>query len=218
MKNGQGFILVYSITSQATFNDLIDIKDQIMRVKDVGTDIPMVLVGNKNDLEDERVVGKQNGEALARSFACTFLEASAKLQVNVNEVKDRINVRRALDRFLLVEDLFRFNPSNKSQDATSTPGETNLLSRFRLDRIASKLPTECFEWQFTKSTKWWSIERLLYFTLKETFSLFFCLRFRFARVSMDFVFWLISGGKTPHSFSARSFVRRRSWSDGLSYR
>jgi len=88
MKNGQGFILVYSITSQATFNDLIDIKDQIMRVKDVGSDIPMVLVGNKNDLEDERVVGKQNGEALARSFACTFLEASAKLQVNVNEVRN----------------------------------------------------------------------------------------------------------------------------------
>ncbi len=62
MKNGQGFILVYSITSQATFNDLMDIKDQIMRVKDIGADIPMVLVGNKNDLEDERVVGKQNGE------------------------------------------------------------------------------------------------------------------------------------------------------------
>jgi GTPase SAR1 family protein len=47
----------------------------------------MVLVGNKNDLEDERVVGKQNGEGLARSFGCTFLEASAKLQVNVNEVR-----------------------------------------------------------------------------------------------------------------------------------
>ncbi|CAF1078920.1 unnamed protein product [Didymodactylos carnosus] len=86
MKNGQGFILVYSITSQATYNDLMDLKDQIIRVKDTGADIPMVLVGNKNDLEDERVVGKQNGEALARSWGCTFLEASAKLQVNVNEI------------------------------------------------------------------------------------------------------------------------------------
>lgn len=35
MKNGQGFILVYSITAQSTFNDLTDIKDQILRVKDV---------------------------------------------------------------------------------------------------------------------------------------------------------------------------------------
>ena len=38
MKNGQGFILVYSITSQATFNDLLELKDQIMRVKDT-TDV-----------------------------------------------------------------------------------------------------------------------------------------------------------------------------------
>ena len=34
MKNGQGFVLVYSITSQGTFNDLMDLRDQILRVKD----------------------------------------------------------------------------------------------------------------------------------------------------------------------------------------
>lgn len=34
MKNGQGFILVYSITSQATFNDLAELREQILRVKD----------------------------------------------------------------------------------------------------------------------------------------------------------------------------------------
>ncbi|CAF3994874.1 unnamed protein product [Rotaria magnacalcarata] len=86
MKNGQGFVLVYSIASQATFNDLIDLKDQIMRVKDIGANIPMVLVGNKCDLEDERVVGRHQGESLARSFGCTFLETSAKLETNVNEI------------------------------------------------------------------------------------------------------------------------------------
>jgi len=88
MKKGQGFVLVYSITSQATFNDLVDIKDQIMRVKDIGDDIPMVLVANKSDLEDERVVGKHQGESLARSFGCTFLETSAKFEINVNEVRN----------------------------------------------------------------------------------------------------------------------------------
>ena len=34
MKNGQGFVLVYSITAQSTFNDLMDLRDQIIRVKD----------------------------------------------------------------------------------------------------------------------------------------------------------------------------------------
>ena len=60
MKNGQGFVLVYSITAQSTFNDLQDLREQILRVKDTD-DVPMVLVGNKCDLEDERVVGKDQG-------------------------------------------------------------------------------------------------------------------------------------------------------------
>ena len=34
MKNGQGFVLVYSIIAQSTFNDLPDIREQILRVKD----------------------------------------------------------------------------------------------------------------------------------------------------------------------------------------
>ena len=34
MKNGQGFVLVYSITAQSTFGDLEDLHEQIHRVKD----------------------------------------------------------------------------------------------------------------------------------------------------------------------------------------
>jgi small GTP-binding protein len=85
MKNGQGFVLVYSITSQATFNDLLELREQILRVKDT-IDVPMVLVGNKCDLEDERVLSKDQGQTLARQFNCTFMEASAKLKVNVPEI------------------------------------------------------------------------------------------------------------------------------------
>lgn len=86
MKNGQGFVLVYSISSQSTFADLQDIYEQIITVKNV-QDVPMILVGNKCDLEDERVVGKEQGMHLARQFGnCAFLETSAKLKINVNEI------------------------------------------------------------------------------------------------------------------------------------
>lgn len=85
MKNGQGFVLVYSITAQSTFNDLQDLREQILRVKDTD-DVPMVLVGNKCDLEDERVVGKDQGVNLARQFNCAFMETSAKAKINVNDV------------------------------------------------------------------------------------------------------------------------------------
>lgn len=48
----------------------------------------MILVGNKCDLEDERVVGKEQGQNLARQWNnCAFLESSAKSKINVNEVK-----------------------------------------------------------------------------------------------------------------------------------
>lgn len=85
MKNGQGFLLVYSITAQSTFNDLQDLRLQILRVKDA-EDVPMILVGNKCDLEDERVVGKDQGQNLARSWNSAFLETSAKSKINVNEI------------------------------------------------------------------------------------------------------------------------------------
>jgi len=85
MKNGQGFLLVYSITAQSTFNDLQDLRMQILRVKDAD-DVPMILVGNKCDLEDERVVGKDQGQNLARNWNSAFLETSAKSKINVNEI------------------------------------------------------------------------------------------------------------------------------------
>lgn len=85
MKSGQGFVLVYSITAQATFNDLLELHEQIVRVKDT-PDVPMILVGNKCDLEDERVVSKDQGQHLARQFNCAFMEASAKNKINVSEI------------------------------------------------------------------------------------------------------------------------------------
>jgi len=85
MKNGQGFVLVYSIIAQSTFNDLGDLREQILRVKDKDV-VPMVLVGNKCDLQDQRVIASDEGEGLARKFGCTFLEASAKTRIKVDEI------------------------------------------------------------------------------------------------------------------------------------
>jgi GTPase SAR1 family protein len=56
-------------------------------------DVPMVLVGNKCDLEDERVVGKDQGVNLARQFSCAFMETSAKAKINVNDVSIRTEYR-----------------------------------------------------------------------------------------------------------------------------
>lgn len=54
--------------------------------------VPMILVGNKCDLEDERVVGKEQGQNLARQWNhCAFLESSAKSKINVLDVSTHRN-------------------------------------------------------------------------------------------------------------------------------
>ncbi|CAG0882115.1 unnamed protein product [Darwinula stevensoni] len=85
IKNGQGFVVVYSITNHQTFQDIKSMKEQIVRVK--GTDrVPILLVGNKKDMEHLREVDGMEGYTLAQQWGCPFLEASAKMRFNVNEV------------------------------------------------------------------------------------------------------------------------------------
>ena len=85
IENGEGFMLVYSITSRQTFIDLQPLKDEIARVKG-GFSSPIMLVGNKCDMEEERSVTTQEGEKLAEEWGCQFHETSAKARYNVNEV------------------------------------------------------------------------------------------------------------------------------------
>ena len=55
MLEGEGFLLVYSITERDSFRMVEVYHEQILRVKDTDT-IPVVVVGNKSDLESERKV------------------------------------------------------------------------------------------------------------------------------------------------------------------
>ncbi|KAH8548319.1 ras related protein 1b [Umbelopsis sp. PMI_123] len=86
MKNGQGFILVFSITSMVTMNDLYELREQILRVKDTDN-VPLVLVGNKCDLEEERMVSREQGMMLSQQWGGKpFYETSARQKINVDEV------------------------------------------------------------------------------------------------------------------------------------
>ena len=69
----------------------------------------MVLVGNKCDLEDERVVGKEVGQTLARNWGSTFLETSAKQKINVNEVSSIRRVMKINDDFSFRFSLISFD-------------------------------------------------------------------------------------------------------------
>jgi len=85
MNNGQGFLLVYSIVALSPFEDLNGVQEHILTVKEL-TQVPMVVVGNKCDLNDERVVTTEQGEEMAKRFGASFYEASAKKMINVNQI------------------------------------------------------------------------------------------------------------------------------------
>src|SRR3990167_8470657 len=84
IRTGQGFILVFAITSRAAFDEITSFREQILRVKDEDS-VPMVIAGNKCDLEEERQVTTAEGKDLAKSFGCPIFETSAKARINVEE-------------------------------------------------------------------------------------------------------------------------------------
>ena len=86
IKNGQGFVVVYSLTNHQTFQDVKTMKEQIIRVKGCNDKVPILLVGNKLDLAHQREVSTVEGMSLAQSWNCPFMETSAKNRCNVNEV------------------------------------------------------------------------------------------------------------------------------------
>ncbi|NXJ06536.1 RAP2C protein, partial [Odontophorus gujanensis] len=65
--------------------DIKPMRDQIVRVKRYEK-VPLILVGNKVDLESEREVLSAEGRALAQEWGCPFMETSAKSKTMVDEL------------------------------------------------------------------------------------------------------------------------------------
>jgi len=86
IRGAEGFIIVYSITSRGSFEQVSLFRQQILRVHDVD-DMPMILVGNKCDLDHMREVSTLEGKELAKSFRnASFMEASAKNRHNIEDI------------------------------------------------------------------------------------------------------------------------------------
>lgn len=85
MRTGEGFLLVYSVNSKNSFEELMVYYQQILRVKDSDY-VPVFLVGNKADLsDDEREITFEDGAKMAKQIHAPFLETSAKENINVED-------------------------------------------------------------------------------------------------------------------------------------
>jgi Ras-related protein Rap-1B len=87
MRYAQGFLLVFSITSTSSLAELTELREQIVHMKNNDPTIPIVLVGNKADLEDDRRVTRAKAFQVSQMWGnIPYYETSARRKLNVNEV------------------------------------------------------------------------------------------------------------------------------------
>ncbi|XP_025772048.1 ras-related protein Rab-3D isoform X2 [Herpailurus yagouaroundi] len=87
-RGAMGFLLMYDVANQESFTA---VQDWATQIKTYSWDnAQVILVGNKCDLEDERVVPTEDGRRLADDLGFEFFEASAKENINVKQVFERL--------------------------------------------------------------------------------------------------------------------------------
>lgn len=84
MRTGEGFLLVFAVNSVKSYEDIAGYREQIQRVKDA-EDIPMILVGNKCDLEKPYSVSMNAAKELAKDYGIPLVETSAKTRMGVDD-------------------------------------------------------------------------------------------------------------------------------------
>jgi len=84
-RSGEGFLCVFSITEDDSFQSTQEFREQILRVKG-DSNIPFILVGNKADLTNSRKVQQATANNRAQQWNVPYVETSAKTRENVDKV------------------------------------------------------------------------------------------------------------------------------------
>ena len=86
---GEGFLLVFAINDSESFELLKGKHERVLKGKH-GVKCPIVLVGNKQDLENERKVTHAEAKQLADSWGVEYIETSAKTNFNCKEAFEKL--------------------------------------------------------------------------------------------------------------------------------
>jgi small GTP-binding protein len=87
-RGSAGAILMFDITSRDSFDSM---EQWLREIKDVArADVVTILIGNKTDLSEQRVVGTEQAEAFAKTHSMHYFETSAKTGTNVTEAIDNL--------------------------------------------------------------------------------------------------------------------------------
>jgi Ras-related protein Rab-1A len=82
-RDAHGVLLIFDITVKQTF---INVSNWIQDLQKRTSNVKIVIVGNKSDLADVRMVKYDEANAYAKKMGCKYMETSAKESVNVHEL------------------------------------------------------------------------------------------------------------------------------------
>ena len=99
---GEGFLLVFAINDKESFNLLKSKHDRVLKGKH-GNKCPILLIGNKQDLENEREVQYSEAKQLADSWGIEYMETSAKTNFNCKEAFEKLALEIIKTKTLLSE-------------------------------------------------------------------------------------------------------------------
>ena len=124
-KGSKGALVVYDITQKKTFEN---IEKWVNDLKAAGDPkITIILIGNKNDLDDKRQVSKDQGEEKARSFGCAFLETSAYSGDNIDKAFN-----------LMVKEIYEKFSNDSTGEDELAPGSNGNGKDVELDKVNDK--------------------------------------------------------------------------------
>jgi len=99
--NAEAGILVYDVTRRETLDSL---ENWFKEIKSVSPTISLILVGNKIDLENDRVISTKEGEELAQKLSLSYIETSAKTGENINDAFKMLALQM-IKRFMFTEEV-----------------------------------------------------------------------------------------------------------------
>lgn len=85
-----GAMVAFSIDNRESFNNL---DFWISKMKELSGDIPFIIIGNKIDLQDKRVVQTEEIEKKAKEYDVRFFETSAKLKKNIDAAFEDLSIQ-----------------------------------------------------------------------------------------------------------------------------
>lgn len=120
-RGAMGILLVYDVTDERSFNNIRNWIRNIEQHASEGVD--RILVGNKCDMHDRKLISTEQGQALASEYGIKFLETSAKTNINVEEAF-----------FTLARDIKKRLIDTQLDNASKKNGNVDLSSQSSFNR------------------------------------------------------------------------------------